>query len=143
VTAIKIGKGDELIAAEIFDPSTAGHAIIASERGWIKRVPMGEWPVQGRAGKGVQSLRITDSTGTIAAAAVARRDDNYVDFVTGDGYRLRFRYDVLPEVTRPARGEHAPDLLRRQEKKDRTTMKDIGRIVSATALSATYTYRAS
>ena len=143
VTAIKIGKGDELIAAAIFDPSTAGHAVIASEKGWIKRVPMGEWPVQGRAGKGVQSLRISGSTGPIAAAAVARADDNYVDFVTGDGYRLRFRYDTLPEVTRPARGEHAPDLLRQQDKKDKTTMKDIGRIVSATALSATYTYRAS
>ncbi|MFW5943000.1 MAG: DNA gyrase/topoisomerase IV subunit A, partial [Chloroflexota bacterium] len=100
VTAIKIGKGDELIAAEVFDPQTAGHVVVVSEKGWIKRVPMDEWPVQGRAGKGVQSLAITKKTGDVAAATVTRADDNYVDMINEDGYRVRVRYELVPEANR-------------------------------------------
>ncbi len=142
VAGISIGKGDELLSAFIFDPAVAGHAVIASENGWLKRVRMGEWPVQGRAGKGVQSLAITATTGAVAAAAVTRADDNYVDLATAGGYRLRFRYDILPEESRRNRGEQIPALLKKQERKDKTTMKDVGQIVRAVALSTTYNYRA-
>ena len=142
VAAIKIGKGDELLSAFIFDPALAGHAVIASEKGWLKRVPMGEWPVQGRAGKGVQSLATTATTGDVAAAAVTRLDDNYVDLLTADGYRLRFRYDAIPEESRRNRGEQIPAVLKKQDRKDKTTLKDVGQIVRAVALSTTYNYRA-
>jgi DNA gyrase subunit A len=142
VAAIKIGKNDELIAAEIFDPETAGHVVIVSEKGWIKRVAMDEWPVQGRAGKGVQSLGITKTTGDVTAAAVTRADDNYVDMVTEDGRRVRVKYELLPEANRRHRGEELPAVLKEHDKKDKTTMKDVGSIVRAVALSATYAYRA-
>ncbi|HSM57347.1 MAG TPA: DNA topoisomerase (ATP-hydrolyzing) [Candidatus Sulfomarinibacteraceae bacterium] len=141
VTAIKIGKGDELIAAEIFEPETAGHVVVVSEKGWIKRVPMDEWPVQGRAGKGVQSLAITTKTGEVAAATVTRADDNYVDMVNEDGYRVRLKYELLPEANRRNRGDELPDVLKKHDKKDKTKMKDVGRLVRAVALSATYAYR--
>lgn len=143
VAGINIGKGDELLSAFVFDPALAGHAVIASEKGWLKRVPMGEWPVQGRAGKGVQALAITATTGDVAAATVTRADDNYVDLATEAGYRLRFRYDVLPEENRRNRGETIPALLKKQDKKDKTTMKDVGQLVRAVALSTTYNYRAT
>ncbi|MFW6097246.1 MAG: DNA gyrase C-terminal beta-propeller domain-containing protein, partial [Chloroflexota bacterium] len=142
VAAIKIGKGDELIAAYVFNPELAGHVVIASEKGWIKRVPIGEWPVQGRAGKGVQSLATTATTGDVAAATVTRSDDNYVDFATGDGYRLRFRYEILPEENRRNRGVQIPVLLKKEDRKDKTTMKDVGQLDRAVALSTTYNYRA-
>jgi DNA gyrase subunit A len=143
VAAIRIGKGDRLINAVVLKPEVAGHVIIASNMGWLKRVPMGEWPVQGRAGKGVQSLRITAATGAVSAATVARGDDNYVDLVTEDGRRVRFKYETLPEENRPNRGKEIPALLRQQDKKDKTTLNDIGPLARVTALSTTYTYRGS
>jgi len=143
VAGIKIGKGDGLLSAFIYNPALAGHVVIASEKGWLKRVPIGQWPVQGRAGKGVQALGTTATTGDVAAAAVTRADDNYVDLVTAAGYRLRFRYDALPEDNRRNRGEQIPVLLKKQDRKDKTTMKDVGQIVRAVALSTTYNYRAS
>ena len=80
---------------------------------------------------------------TTHRAAVTRTDDNYVDLVTADGYRLRFRYDALPEENRRNRGALIPALLKQQDRKDKTTMKDVGQIVRAVALSTTYNYRAS
>jgi DNA gyrase/topoisomerase IV subunit A len=143
VAAIKIGKGDELLAADVFDPQTAGYVIVVSQKGWIKRVPMDEWPVQGRAGKGVQSLATGPKTGDIAAAAVARADDNYVDLVNEEGLRVRFKLEALPQENRRKRGRQIPDVLKSEDKKDKTTMKDVGAVARAVALSATYTYRGS
>ena len=142
VTGIRLDKGDEIIAAAVFDPAVAGHVVVASERGWIKRVPIDEWNVQGRAGKGMQSLRILAATGDVAAATVVRADDNYVDFTTEDGRRVRFKYDLVPVDNRPNRGEHLADLLKKQDKKDRTTMDDVGHLARAVGLSSTYAYRA-
>ncbi len=141
VAAIKIGKGDELIAAAVVDPQTAGYVAVASEKGWIKRVPMHHWPVQGRAGKGVQSLGITGATGDVAAANVVRSDDNYIDLVTEDGRRLRFKLEALPEENRRNRGREIPRALKAEDRKDKTTMKDVGTLVRVEGLSATYTYR--
>ena len=143
VIGIKIGKGDELIDAAVLNPAVAGHVVIVSGEGWLKRVPIEKWPTQGRAGKGVQSLNITESTGDVTAATVARSDDNYVDLVTEDGRRVRFRYDALPEDNRRNRGKEIPALLRAHDKKDKTKWADIGGIARASALSATYTYRGS
>jgi DNA gyrase subunit A len=141
VAAIRTGKDDHLLDASVFHPAVAGHVIIASENGWVKRVPMKEWPVQGRAGKGVQSLRTTKAVGNVAAATVVRADDNYVDFATAEGKRLRFRYDILPVDNRPNRGQEIPALLRKQDKKDKTSLAEIGTLQRVSGLSATYMYR--
>jgi DNA gyrase subunit A len=141
VIGIKIGKGDELINAVVLDPTVAGHVVVASSEGWLKRVPMAKWPTQGRAGKGVQSLGVTKTTGEVTAATVARSDDNYVDLVTEDCRRVRFRYDALPEDNRRNRGEQITILLRKQDKKDKTKWEEVGGIARVSALSATYTYR--
>ena len=99
------------------------------------------WPIQGRAGKGVQSLRITKASGNVAAATVVRSDDNYVDLLNADGKRLRFKYEVLPVDNRANRGAQIPAVLRKQDKKDRTKLEEIGLLQRATGLSSTYTYR--
>jgi DNA gyrase subunit A len=143
VAAIRTGKGDSLLNAAVFSPDVAGHVVVASDNGWIKRVPMAEWPVQGRGGKGVQSLRTNKTTGNVAAATVVRRDDNYVDLATAEGRRLRFKYEVLPEDNRRNRGQDIPTLLRQQDKKDKTKMADVDQLVHVVGLSATYTYRGS
>jgi DNA gyrase subunit A len=141
VAAIRTGKDDHLLDASVFNPAVAGHVIVASENGWVKRVPMKEWPVQGRAGKGVQSLRTTKAVGNVATATVVRADDNYVDFATAEGKRLRFKYDVLPVDNRPNRGQQIPTVLRKQDKKDKTGLAEIGALQRVSGLSATYTYR--
>ena len=141
VAAMRVGKDDHLLSAAVFDPAVAGHVVIASEAGWIKRVPMELWPIQGRAGKGVQSLRITKASGNVAAATVVRSDDNYVDLLNADGKRLRFKYEVLPVDNRANRGAQIPAVLRKQDKKDRTKLEEIGLLQRATGLSSTYTYR--
>lgn len=141
VGGMKVAKDDEIIAANVFNPDRAGHVVILSEKGWLKRVPLHEWPIQGRNGKGVQSLGITSVTGPVMAAAVVHKDDNYVDFITEDGRRLRFKYEDLPEENRRRRGIEAPALLKKADKKDKTTWEDVGRVIAISSLSTTYSNR--
>jgi DNA gyrase subunit A len=141
VAAMRFGNDDHLLSAVVFQPGVAGHVVIASDAGWIKRVPLADWPVQGRAGKGVQSLRITKVSGDVAVATVVRADDNYVDLLTAEGKRLRFKYDLLPVDNRPNRGAQITALLRKQDKNDTTALEEIGALQRATGLSSTYTYR--
>ena len=57
VAGIKLRKGDRLLGgAVIADPKAKLGVVVVSKTGFIKRVPLDEFSVQGRAGQGVQSL---------------------------------------------------------------------------------------
>jgi DNA gyrase subunit A len=131
VAAIKLVKGDDLLSGAVFDPSVAGFVIVVSENGFVKRVPLTDWPVQGRAGKGVQSLAISKTTGRVSTATVVRDDDNYVDLALNDGRRFRLKLDDIPTDNRRNRG------LPLAEEVAAAGLE----AVLATGLSSTYTYR--
>ena len=133
VTAIKLAKDDHLLSGTIFDPSVAGFVIVVSETGYVKRVPLEEWPTQGRAGKGVQSLAINKITGQVSTATVVRSDDNYVDLALSDGRRFRLKLDDIPTDNRRNRGNPLAEEVAAAGLE----------MVLATGLSSTYTYRGS
>ena len=133
VAAIKLAKDDQLISGAIFDPSVAGFVIVVSEQGYIKRVPLTDWPTQGRAGKGVQSLAINNSTGPVSTATVVREDDNYVDLALSDGRRFRLKLEEIPTDSRRRPG--FPLVAE-------ATAAGL-EVILATGLSSTYAYRGS
>jgi len=133
VAAIKLVKGDELLSGAVFDPGVAGFAIVVSETGFVKRVPLEEWPTQGRAGKGVQSLAINKTTGRVSTATVVRGDDNYVDLALSDGRRFRLKLDDIPSDNRRNRGNPLAEEV---------AVAGLEAVL-ATGLSSTYTYRGS
>ncbi len=133
VAAIKLVKGDELLSGAVFDPGVAGFVIVVSETGFVKRVPLADWPVQGRAGKGVQSLAINKVTGRVSTATVVRGDDNYVDLALNDGRRFRLKLDDIPTDNRRNRGAPLAEEV---------ATAGLGAVL-ATGLSSTYTYRGS
>jgi DNA gyrase subunit A len=133
VAAIKLVKGDELLSGAVFDPGVAGFVIVVSETGFVKRVPLEEWPTQGRAGKGVQSLAINKTTGRVSTATVVRGDDNYVDLALSDGRRFRLKLEDIPTDNRRNRGNPLAEEVAAAGLE----------MVLATGLSSTYTYRGS
>jgi len=102
VTGIKLGQGDRLVTGAVFVPGEGAQVIIASQTGFIKRLPLAEFPLQGRAGQGVQSLAITRATGPVVAATVT--NGTAVDLLSAQGRRQRLAMTEIPETDRRKRG---------------------------------------
>jgi DNA gyrase subunit A len=89
VAGIGLRAGDALVAAAIVPGAAVADAwvFVVSQEGFAKRVPLSEYPRQGRATQGVQTLRVTPTTGPVAAVAVGSLDAG-LDVVFGDGKRF-------------------------------------------------------
>jgi DNA gyrase subunit A len=107
VVAIKLGKGDAIIAgALVTDPDD--QVVVVSENGWLKRVPLSEFSVQGRGGGGVQTLKTTKATGKVAGAAVSSEKGS-VNVMSARGRRCHMPTKDIPVSNRPNRGEQLVD----------------------------------
>ncbi len=108
VSGIKTRKGDRLLGgAFIDDPSAKLGVVVVTQQGYLKRVPMGEFPVQGRGGQGVLSLHQTKATGPVVAAAAGPMD-GCIDLIAADGKRQHLA--EAPEANRANRGEKLVEL---------------------------------
>jgi DNA gyrase subunit A len=107
VAAIRLGKGDTIITgALVTDPDD--QVVVVSESGWLKRVPLSGFPVQGRGGGGVQTLGITKATGKVAGAAVSSEKGN-VNVMSARGRRYHVATKDIPVSNRPNRGQQLVD----------------------------------
>jgi DNA gyrase subunit A len=108
VAGIKLAKGDQLLGgAVIGDPKANWGLVVVSKNGFIKRVPLGEFSVQGRGGQGVQLLNQTKATGPVAAVGAGPMNGT-VDLIDVDGKRQRLA--EVPETNRANRGEALVEL---------------------------------
>jgi DNA gyrase subunit A len=108
VTGMKVRKGDRLLSGTIItDPAAKLGVIVASQLGFLKRVPLEEFPVQGRGGQGVLLLHQTKATGPVVAAALGPMD-GAADLLASDGKRQRMA--EVPETNRANRGERLVEL---------------------------------
>jgi DNA gyrase subunit A len=107
VTGIKLGKGQKLLGGAVLETSKRCEVFALSEKGYLKRTPIGLYSLQGRGGKGVQALKITKATGPIVAAAAGRViQATKVDLLAEDGKRQRIPLKSIPRVrTRQSRGK--------------------------------------
>ncbi|MBE7556697.1 MAG: hypothetical protein HS126_37075 [Anaerolineales bacterium] len=109
VTGLKLRKDDRLVAGAAFEPGEDAQVVIVSQAGFVKRVPLAEFPVQGRGGQGVQSLETTKATGPVAAAAIAVGGAQACDVLSAKGLRHRLPLADLPVADRRKRGEKLVD----------------------------------
>jgi DNA gyrase subunit A len=93
--------------AVIGDPKANWGLVVVSKNGFIKRVPLGEFSVQGRGGQGVQLLNQTKATGPVAAVGAGPMNGT-VDLIDVDGKRQRLA--EVPETNRANRGEALVEL---------------------------------
>jgi len=108
VAGIKVRKGEQLLSgAVISDPGAKLGVIVVSKTGFVKRVPLDEFSVQGRAGQGVMLLNQTKTTGPVIAVAVGPLDGS-LDLIAADGKRQRL--DEVPVMNRANRGEKLVEL---------------------------------
>jgi DNA gyrase subunit A len=112
VAALNLAKDDSIVGAGLIEPGgepagaweAAWWVIVVSELGWLKRVRLDEFPVQGRGGGGVQLLRLTPMTGAVAAATVAAEKGS-VNVLSARGKRHHVSVADIPKASRANRGE--------------------------------------
>jgi DNA gyrase subunit A len=108
VAGMKLRKGDHLLSGAVIpDPSPQLGIVVVSQHGYLKRVPLDEFPVQGRGGQGVLQLHQTKATGPVIAAAVGPMDGS-LDLIATDGKRQHL--DEVPVTNRANRGEQLAEL---------------------------------
>jgi DNA gyrase subunit A len=107
VTAIKTVEGDPLLSAVVIEPHqmSDGFVILVTEKGFAKKVKLSEYPVQGRAGQGVQAMKLNSAAGAISACNVARGIDQ-IDLISEKGKRLRIPVRDIPAGSRASKGEN-------------------------------------
>jgi DNA gyrase subunit A len=78
--------------------------LVVTTRGYGKRTPVDEYPVQGRGGGGVITARLTDKTGSVAAARILTEEDQDLMIISANGVVLRTNWHTVSQSSRPTQG---------------------------------------
>ncbi len=106
VVGIKLGSGDIVTSLVAVDKANkAIEVVIGTTDGRAKRVALKEYPVQGRAGKGVLTAKLANDV-TVADAVIAAPDDTIV-YVTFKKNTKSLKAKNLTRRGRPAGGDEA------------------------------------
>jgi DNA gyrase subunit A len=111
VIGIKLSKDDRVLGGAVLRETQSQMVFVLSERGYIKRVPLEEFPVQGRGSMGVISLNSTTTTGPVVAVTAGRPTRSMtVDLLNGEDGRQRLSLRSIPIENRQNRGKKAARL---------------------------------
>jgi DNA gyrase subunit A len=110
VAGIKIRKGDHLLGGVVLDkPAAKLGVVVVTKTGYLKRVPLDEFPVQGRGVQGVLLLNQTKATGPVVSVAVGPMN-SALDLIAADGKRQRIAQSDVPVTNRANRGDKRVEL---------------------------------
>jgi DNA gyrase subunit A len=85
---IRLDRRDSAVDGAVIEEQRRREALILSGTGYLNRLPVGKFALQGRGGKGMQSLRITKATGPVIPATAGRASrTTEVDLLAHDGKR--------------------------------------------------------
>jgi DNA gyrase subunit A len=105
VVGIKLDEGDIVVSMGVADESSELEIVLGTTDGKAKRIAFKEYPVQGRAGKGVITAKLTKDH-TVADAVIADAEDTIV-YVTLKGNAKSLKAKNLTRRGRPAAGDDA------------------------------------
>jgi len=103
VAAIKLAKGDEVVAMDVIHPDANASLLVVTTKGLGKRTQLKAFPRQGRAGGGVRAITLIGKSGHISVARVVSPDDDLV-VISTNGQVIRMFADSIPHKGRPAQG---------------------------------------
>jgi len=83
--------------------NTGGTVLTATVNGFGKRTPVDDYPVKGRAGKGVIAIKTTERNGEVIGAALVEDDDDIV-LINNRGILIRTAVNGISVVSRNTQG---------------------------------------
>jgi len=103
VIGMRLKQGERVVAMEVVPADAEACLLAVSENGYGKRTPLSEYPLQGRGGQGVFTLKTNERNGRMIGA-VAVDDDDEVMLATNSGRLVRLRVRSVPVLGRHTAG---------------------------------------
>jgi len=104
VKGISLGKGDFLVSMDILSAGALGSSILSvTENGFGKRTPIEDYPLQGRGGKGVITVKTTARNGKLVGTQQITDQDELM-LITDRGKIIRLRCSEIRLSSRNTQG---------------------------------------
>ena len=104
VKGITLSKEDFLVSMDIVTPGALGASILSvTEKGFGKRTPIDDYPLQGRGGKGVITIKTTSRNGNLVGTQQITEMDE-VMLITDKGKIIRLRGEGISVIGRNTQG---------------------------------------
>ncbi len=108
VTAMKLGKGDEIVSADVFAKDVKDREIlIVTEDGYGKSTPAKEYKIQNRGGSGIKTVKVTDKTGKVVCGIVItseERKEGELVIMSKKGQVIKLPLKDIPTLGRDTQG---------------------------------------
>ena len=102
VKSIKLEPEDEVIVGLPINPNTHKDLAIFSKNGLSKKTSISEYPVQGRAGRGILTYKPNAQTGEVVAAVLVNDNNNLL--LSGTPSSICISASDIPELSRVGSG---------------------------------------
>ncbi len=109
VRGIRLGQTDHVIGMAVIRPGVEASILTVTEKGFGKRTMATEYRTQGRAGRGVISIKVTEKNGLAVSFHQVKESDEIM-IMTSEGKILRTRVADLRDVGRNAQGVRLIDM---------------------------------
>ncbi len=110
VKGITLDEKDSLVAMDIVTPGMQGASLLSvAENGYGKRTLVEEYPLQGRGGKGVITIKTTERNGKLMAVQQITDEDDLM-LITDKGKIIRLRGREISVIGRNTQGVRLIDL---------------------------------
>jgi DNA gyrase subunit A len=120
VRGINLREGDIVVSADVVQEKAT--ILTVTERGFGKRTSVKDYPVHGRGGKGVISIKVNEKTGN-AVGILQVKDEDEIVLITMLGKVIRIEASNIPVMGRNTQGVKLMDI----DHEDRVV--SLGRIV--------------
>ena len=102
VRGMTLGKNQKVISLLVAE-SEDQTVLTATENGYGKRTPIGEYTRHGRGSQGMIAIKTSQRNGKVVAAKLVRADDEIMLITTG-GVLIRTRVNEVREMSRATQG---------------------------------------
>ena len=98
-------------------PTKHSEVLVVTTNGYGKRTPVDEYPTQGRGGGGIITARLTDKTGSLAAARILTEEDRDLMIISAEGTVIRTDWHTVAQSGRPTQGVRLMNLVSRRPRR--------------------------
>src|SRR5215216_2276960 len=119
VRGMSLRRGDEVIAASLAENDA--DVLVVTRNGFGKRTPIRDYPVKGRGGLGVQTVKLTEERGELAGALVGK-DGYQVMLMSTGGTVIRV---PVEDVKRLGRATQGVIVMRTREAEEVSTLAPV------------------
>ena len=108
VTAMKIGKNDQIVSADVLKKdSTEREILVVTENGFGKTTPAKEYKVQKRGGSGIKTVKVTAKTGPVVRGIIVtgeERAEGELVIMSKKGQVIKLPLKQVPTLKRDTQG---------------------------------------